>query len=388
MTTADHILFNPAQLVLELSEAAIARAWQQSQSSGSRWQDYLNRLVVETFLPWVRTEEAPEAELGLDKLTQANLWSVVNGTLIELAGAKLALIPTEAEDLSELRIPQEWVDIPELIADYYLAVQINVDAGYLRVWGYATHQKVKQSELNTGDRTYSLSDEELISDLNVLWLARELCPEEVTQTAVETILKLDAAQAKNLIQRLGSQSQLLPRLAVPFATWAALIQNSSWLKDLAAARRGKTNKIPVVEWLKQELNDLTSSWRQIELTPSASVARGAATKDNETAGNTSVFGLAKKIAIADQPYELKIVPLATTGSWRFEFYCVTPGCTIPAGFKLRLLTATGEDFTGNEDLATNPVEQLFLEVDLDAGESLRCQIELADKINHFELLQF
>jgi len=37
-------------------------------------------------------------------------------------------------DLTKRMVPQEWVDIPEWAADYYLAVQVNPDSGWLRIW--------------------------------------------------------------------------------------------------------------------------------------------------------------------------------------------------------------------------------------------------------------
>ncbi|MGL6338214.1 MAG: DUF1822 family protein, partial [Waterburya sp.] len=99
------------------------------------------------------------------------------------------------------------------------------------------------------------------------------------------------------------------------------------------------------------------------------------------------FGLAKQIAIANQAYELKILPLEE-GSWRFELSCLTPGCMIPEGFKLRLLDEDLQGFAGNEDIAVEPVAQLFLEVDLDEGESLVWQIEPTPDNYQPEVLQF
>ncbi|MBE9048654.1 DUF1822 family protein, partial [Pleurocapsales cyanobacterium LEGE 10410] len=314
------------------------------------------------------------------------IWEVVNGTQILLDNAKLVLIPTEAEDRSELRVPSEWIDLAEWTADYYLAVQVNVDAGYICVWGYATHQQLKNAKFDRGDRTYSLSNEKLITDLNVLWLARELCPDEITQTAVEPIAAISTTQAENLIERLGSSSQLLPRLAVPFVTWAALMQNRDWLSRLAATRRGAAAQIPVLRWLQQGITNIAkSSWRQIDLTPSLAGARGVAAL--ETTSNIPTVGLAKQMAIAERPYELKILPLAD-GSWRFELSCLAPGCMIPAGFKLRLLTEDLQAFEGNEDLATEPVERLCLEVDLDSGESLVWEVEPTPNNYQREVLQF
>ncbi len=223
MSTANSTIFNPTHLVLELDQTTIDQAWSKQNSSNAfgRWQGYLNQVALNTFLSWLKTEEDPTAKAQLDPTTQAAIWEVVNGTAIAIQDAKLVLIPSEAADLSELRVAQEWIDLREWTADYYLAVEVNVDAGYLRVWGYATHQQLKNGNFSYGDRTYSLSEDELITDINALWVARELCPDEITQAVVEPIAELTTAQAENLIERLGSQSQLLPRLAVPFAIWAA-----------------------------------------------------------------------------------------------------------------------------------------------------------------------
>ena len=392
MSTSNPTIFNPTQLVLELSQDTIERAWKQSQNAGndhSQWQKYLNQLALDTFLPWLQAEEDATARMGFDTPTQKDIWEVVNGTLIDLDGAKIVLIPTEAEDLSELRVPQEWIDIPEWTADYYLAVQVSVDNSYVRIWSYATHQQLKErGNFSYSDRSYSLNEDELIGDLDVLWVARELCPNEATQAAVEPIDTLADERAENLITRLGSQTELLPRLAVPFTTWAALIQNKDWCRRLAATRQGKNIKTPVMQWLKQGVNSIASElgWRQIEMTPSAVGAKGTAT--DRSSSTVGAYGLAKQIAIADLPYELRVVPLRETGSWRIELGCVTPGCVILPGVKLRLLTEDLQSFEGSEEVATEPVPTLFIELDLEAGESLIWQIEPTPDNYRQEVLQF
>ncbi|MGL5833609.1 MAG: DUF1822 family protein [Waterburya sp.] len=124
-------MFNPTHLVLELNTVTLNQAWSQSQNVSNpsrRWQSYLNQVALNTFLPWVQAEEDAFAK------AEFNPAIVVNGIVINLKNSKLVLIPSEAEDKSELRVPVEWVDIPERAADYYLAAQINVDAGSLCVW--------------------------------------------------------------------------------------------------------------------------------------------------------------------------------------------------------------------------------------------------------------
>jgi hypothetical protein len=391
MTATNYTLFNPAQLVLELNETTLDRAWNQSQTAAtptSRWQTYLNQVALDVFLPWLKAEEDAGATVQFDRATRANISEVVNGTAIVLGdNTKLVLIPSEAEDTSELRVPQEWIDIPEWSADYYLAVQINVDAGYLRIWGYATHKQLKsEGTFSHGDRTYTLAEDDLVTDLDVLWVARELCPDEVTQSAIEPIAAITPAQAANLIQRLGDKAQLLPRLAIPFTMWAALIKNPTWCNNLAARRRGVAARVSVLQWLQTGASNLADEfgWRQVQFQPSVVGARSEA-----ATAQPSAVALAKQLTIADQAYELKIIPLMEEeGAWRFELRSMALGGMIPTGFKLRLLTEELQAFEGNEDVATEPVEQLDLEVDLDAGESLVWQIEPTPDNYQMEVLYF
>ena len=391
MTTTNPTLFNPAQLVLELSESTLQQAWNQSQAAAtpsSRWQTYLNQVTLNVFLPWLQEEEDAGAKVTFNRATRADIWEVVTGTAITLEdNAKLVLIPSEAEDTSELRVPQEWIDTPEWSADYYLAVQVNVDAGYLRIWGYATHKQLKsEGTFSHGDRTYTLAEDDLVTDLDVLWVARELCPDEVTQVAVEPIATIAPAQAENLIERLGNKSQLLPRLAIPFPMWAALVKNPAWCQNLAAKRRGVTAKASVLQWLQTGVSNLAEElgWRQIQFQPTVVGARG-----EEATATPNATGLAKQLTIANQPYELKILPnTEEAGVWRFELRSLALGGMIPTGFKLRLLTEDLQAFAGNEDVATAPVEHLYLEVDLEAGEGLVWQIEPTPDNYQMEVLYF
>ena len=77
-----------------------------------RWMASLNRLSLNAFLPWLQEEYAPNATVFPNLAVLPSIWEVVNGTAIDCGECGLVLIPTEAIDLSELRVPQEWVDIP------------------------------------------------------------------------------------------------------------------------------------------------------------------------------------------------------------------------------------------------------------------------------------
>ncbi|MDJ0536535.1 MAG: DUF1822 family protein [Xenococcaceae cyanobacterium MO_207.B15] len=380
------IVFDPTQLIIQLPEALQQQAWSKSKNAAtpnSRWQSYLNQLTLDAFIPCGREEQEATVKPWLNDQALANIWELVNGTAIMLGDAKVVLIPSEAEDLEELRLPQEWVDIPEWVADYYLAVQVNVDAGFLRVWGYTTHQKVKTTATyNSTDRTYTLDHNDLITDLNAFWIARELCPEEVTKVAVSPITPISPTQANNLIQRLGDREILLPRLAIPFTIWAALLQNDAWRNGLVEGRQGIT-RVSVLNWLQEEAANLVTEfgWRQVEFQPSTVGAKG------DTATAIPHTALAKQLTIAGQPYELKILPLEAD-IWRFELRNLALGAMIPSGFTLRLLTEDGQSFEGNEDIATIPVEMLYIEVELEAGEGLIWEIEPNPEDYQAEVLRF
>ncbi len=380
------LLFDPTQLVIELPEALQKQAWNKSQNAAtpnSRWQSYLNQLTLDAFIPCATEEQEANVKPWLNGKALANISELVNGTAIILGDARVVLIPSEAEDIEELRLPQEWVDIPEWVADYYLAVQVNLDTGFIRVWGYTTHKNIKNTAIyNSTDRTYTLDDTDLITDLNALWVARELCPEEVTQVAVSSIAAISPTQANNLIQRLGNTEILLPRLAIPFTLWAALLQNDAWRNGLVEKRRG-IERISVLNWLQTEATNLVAEfgWRQVEFQPSTVGARG------DTATAMPHTALAKQLTIAGQPYELKILPMEAD-TWRFELRSLALGAMIPSGFTLRLLTEDGQGFEGNEDTATTPVEMLYLEVELESGEGLIWEIEPTPEDYQAEVLRF
>ncbi|ELS04890.1 Protein of unknown function (DUF1822) [Xenococcus sp. PCC 7305] len=379
-------LFNPNQLVTELTSTVQEKAWQKSQNAAtaqSLWQTYLNQLTLDVLLPLFKEEQDESVRLWLNNQTLGNISELVNGTAIVVGDAKIILIPSEAEDLEELRIPQEWIDIPEWSGNYYLGVQVNIEANFVRVWGYTTHQKIKTTaNYDHRDRSYSLDGNDLIADLNALWVARELCPDEITQAEIAAIPELLENQADNLIQRLGKKENLLPRLSIPFEIWSGLMQNAAWRNNLVEKRRGIT-RVSVLQWFQVGYSDFIAElgWRQIEFQPNLSGARGV------SANLDAPVAIAKRLTIAEQPYELKIVSVEPD-TWRFELRSLALGSVIPQGLTLRLLTATRESFVGNEAIANKPVEMLGLEVALDAGESLIWEIEPTPDDYQAEILKF
>ena len=379
----------PTHPYLEISLADRDRARQESQmfaTPASRWNAYLNQLCLSAVLPWLQEEYDPQAKVWLGLPAWPSFWEIVNGIAITLGGARFIVIPSEAIDLDEMRVPQEWIDIPSWSADYYLAAQVEPDEGWVRVWGYATHQQLKtQGNYEASDRTYSLREENLIADLNVLWVARQLSLQESTQTAIATLDRLSLTQAENLLQRLGNPTVIDPRLAVPFTLWGALIEHGGWRQQLYQKRLGQAEQWSVSQWLQRGISELAGQfgWQQFALQTAWEGARGG--------GATATPSiLSRQLTICGQAYELRVLPLsdAEANIWRFELRNTTLAGAIPGGFKLKLLTEDLQPFENNEDVALEAVDRLYVEVAVAPGEGLVWEVEPSPENCDREILRF
>lgn len=382
-------LTDPKQWWSELSPIDCDRIWHQSQNfstSVACWNAYLNQLGLQVILPRFR-EEWHTAKPGLAVAHFASCWEVVNGFSIIVDQTRFIIIPSEAIDCSELRVPQEWIDIPNWAGDYYLALQINLDAGEVRVWGYATHEQFKaRGRYDQGDRTYSLDETELITDLSALTIARQLCPQEPTRAMITPLPFLPLSQAESLLERLGNAANPIPRLSVPFPLWGALLAHSGWRQQLYQRRLGIAQPGSVRHWLQTTVSFVAQQlgWEKVNVHPSEVGARGVVTED---AVGTM---LARSLTICDRPYELRLISQGDDADnvWRFELHPGILGTSIPAGFKLRLLTEDLQPFENNEDIALTPVDLLFVEVALAPGEGLVWEIEPSPDDFEREILRF
>ncbi|MCA1994020.1 MAG: DUF1822 family protein [Coleofasciculus sp. S288] len=267
----------PEHLWLELSEKEREYAWKKTadqpySNAAARWIAFVNCLCSNAFLTWLK-EDPDLQEMPQVWHREADLpsfWDVVNGTGLILGETRLVIIPSEKSNLQEFQIPQEWVDIPNWAANYYLAVQLNLEEHWLRVWGYATHQQVQEEgQYDPLDRNYSLDREDLIQDLNVMWVARELCSPK--QPQVKPLPILPPAEAEKLLKQLGQQTAYSPRLTVTFEQWGALLASDSYreylyqlrLKKLKSETMERTQ--PLVNNLSQWFHNLfESGWQSLD----------------------------------------------------------------------------------------------------------------------------
>ena len=241
---------DPAEWQLEISPHALEQAWRNRptlSTPGRCWSAYLNQICLTIVLPWLQREYSADATAWPNSASLPSLWEVVDGTAFTVGSKRLVLLPTENLDSSELAVPQEWVDIPEWAADYYLPVQVDLEQSQIRIWGYATHQQLKSTAyFDSDDRAYCLEAHRLTRDLTVFWATYQFCPDEQTRTTVAPLPILSPPQAEHLLQQLADPVVTFPRLAKPFPLWGALLGQPKWRQQLFQSRQRVSLKPPAL----------------------------------------------------------------------------------------------------------------------------------------------
>ncbi len=236
-TLNDLMAIFPHQLWLELNEQEQEQVWHgvtqhRYSNAVARWNAYLNTLCLKQLLTWFQDEVDSK-----DWHSQADvsLWEFVNGTVLTLGETRIVCIPDDKSHVAEVCIPQEWVDITTWAADYYVAVQLDLDACWLRVWGYATHRQIRaQARYEATNRIYCLDVEDLMPDLNVMWVAQALCPPQ--KPDVQALPSLPPSQVEPLLNTLSQSTAYSPRLKVPFAEWAVVLASEEYRHSLYQRR--------------------------------------------------------------------------------------------------------------------------------------------------------
>ncbi|MDY6804061.1 MAG: DUF1822 family protein [Cyanobacteriota bacterium] len=370
---------HPKDIWLDLSVEEINRAWEESRNysnDAARWNAYLNLLSLNPLVEWLRTETENSPQVWPSSEELPYIWDAVPGSAININKVRFVIIPTEQIDAAELRVPQEWIDIPSWAGDYYLAVQVNPDGAWLRLWGIATYQQLKnRGEFDQFDRSYSLERKDLTLSFNAVWVKQQISPPEKPKVAA--LLSLSWEEVEELLGVLGEKNKLYsPRLEVPFAKWGALMENPHLRRLLFQRREGIRNasrsplpERPIFDWFKDGISEAAKQvgWELRNWQSGTVLAKGI---KEETSANGY---LSRELFIAGQYYELRVTPRGLESgeiAWRFELKNLAPGGLIPGGFKLRLLTETGEDFDKNEVVAEFPREEIYNDIVLEEGEGL------------------
>lgn len=197
----------------------------------------INDLCLTIFLDWIENNFGLITNQVQILKTEdiASIWDAINGSNITLGKTKIILIPTEILDTEEFIVPQEWIDIPDLVGNYYLPMQVDSDNQLVRIWGYASHNILKnKAEYDPIYRTYSLAREHIISDIETLWLAIEMGLQEIAD--IPAITDLSTNKAKQLVEQLSKPSPYSPRLELSFEQWSALFGNPRLRQELYQKR--------------------------------------------------------------------------------------------------------------------------------------------------------
>lgn len=260
---------NSNLLRLTINETDREIAWQQAQHHSnpiSRYNAYLNGACLNAILNWLSEwlagEAFPQPSVWHSQ-DISSIWEVVNGTAIQIGDRRLVLIPSDEGDLEELCVPQEWVDIPNWSADYYLPVQVNLDGDEDECWaevcGFATHRQLKNEGIySAGDRTYALPTKELTESLVVMQITLGLN----LQAEVSPLPSLSELKAAELLQNLGNSSVYSPRLIVPFEQWASFLANDECRQQLYNQRLGMIQS--QANLLQRAKNYLQAGWQMTD----------------------------------------------------------------------------------------------------------------------------
>lgn len=264
----------PQPLVLDISPGAIATAEtliDRQSTPLAAWQAYHHHIALETVITWLQAHRPERITPWLPPSEQPVFWEGVKGAAIQWGEVRLALFATETEDLETWAIPQEWVDLPAFVADYYLAVELHIEPdpaeSWLAVVGYATHEMVRGGDL-TEERCYCLDRQAFIPDLHLLFLGQRLFGRRWSRVSAVPQF-LPAVQAALLRVCVEAAE---PRLGLPFEQWGGLFSVAAWRSQLYRERMEQAGlgrrMLSLSRWLRQWESELeqaiSQGWQSLE----------------------------------------------------------------------------------------------------------------------------
>ncbi len=365
-------LQNPVQPVIEIPPDSAA--WQRCESvadTAARWRIYLHQLAIASLLEWFRSE-LDTVPRPWPEVAPFDIWHVVDGLSIAFGSRRVVVILSEAIDSAVLEMPQEWVDIPDWAAHYYIAAQIDVDEQRLALWGYTTHARIKaQAAYDADERLYCVKDSDLIQDFAVFGAMQSLEAQAVQEespadlavedqqdrpVAVSTAPMSDR-QAEQLVQRLARLPE--PRLEIPFDQWSQLLRDRSWRRQLYQQRQGSP-PVNLGRWFDQIFDQ---GWAALDTLR----APGTAFSFRSAPGSS---GLLEHSATSKTPRTMPIVRSKSISLAQAELTLVLSLSTAPDGrskIRIQLHPAETECLPGGLILALERAETEEILLTIQAG---------------------
>jgi Protein of unknown function (DUF1822) len=357
----------------------------------------INQICLQKTQAWL-TEIGIESTPTFSPAQMDSMWDVVNGFALTVGNRRLIVVPSDKFDREELSVPQEWVDIPAWMGDYYLAVQIDLDDSTMNIWGYTSHRTLRETgTFDRFDRTYSISSDFLIGDLDILWMAQLLDLQEIT--TVPPIPSLNVDRSTSAIDRLSQPSPYSPRLDLDFNTWAAILSNNDLCQQLhqrrlqvATLQIVTTPRLSLTDWLRQEFSQaLEQGWHlgnaivggETAMMRSLAVVRGGEMSSPQ--GGGFAYELDKIINLQYQLDHTSVVMLvgikaqdATHVTVSVQVYPVLGTPTLPPQLKLSYITDAGEELAAIISRSGDIQIQLPLFTS-DVGTTFNIQLQLDGK---------
>ncbi|MEA5485930.1 MULTISPECIES: DUF1822 family protein [Pseudanabaena] len=221
------------QICLVIPQETQTEIWELLQGysyPAARWMAYLNRLSLEYIIPYFKQTYGCDIELADNPIRPDSVWEYVNGFALTIDGKRVIVIPSET-DSDEFSIPFEWIDIDAWAGEYYLAVQIRPDSGWLRVFGFTTHQQIKQkAEYDKVMRTYTLSQEQIIDDMDVLLTSLAIASNQ--KAAIPALTAIGQPQKNKYLEALKRPKLYSPRLDLDADHWATFVSDDKLREKL------------------------------------------------------------------------------------------------------------------------------------------------------------
>ena len=191
---------------------------------------------------------------------------IVTGFVLTVATIRIAFIPSADVGYDGLEIEQEWIDLSNWAADYYVPVQVDLESNSIHLWGFISHRDVKvQGEFDRISRTYIIDSQYLSDELADLWLTCELIasgemsPERAEISPVPELLP---QTAQEILEALRQHDSIFsPRLNLSFAQWGGILNQPKYLELYLSPV--PLNITRLSDWLDRASAAIQADWKSI-----------------------------------------------------------------------------------------------------------------------------
>ncbi len=249
------------QICLQIPEESRTDIWKILQGysyPAAKWMAYLNRLTLEYLILYFKQVYDCDIKLATP-VKPDSIWEYLTGFALTIDGKRVIVIPDET-DSDEFSIPYEWVDIPEWAGEYYLAVQIRPESGWLRVFGFTTHQQIKQkAEYDRVMRTYTLPQEQIIDDIEVLLTSLVIASNQ--KVTVPALTAISQAQENKYLATLKQPKLYSPRLDLSPEHWVTFVSDDELREKLWQMRM----RSPLQDVIQQGVNFIANWFEKLKV---------------------------------------------------------------------------------------------------------------------------